>query len=240
MHRCGLPSLIALRNLVSITGFSDPFSSLSHLAGAVVFATLSVPLVRKGMRAGVGRGRVASLVIFAASAVVLLLMSAGFHLLEPGGAAREVFQRLDHAAIFVLIAGTFTPLHAILFRGVWRWGMLALIWAVAIAGVTFKTMFFTSMPETMGIALYLGMGWFGLGSMVAVARRHGVALILPMILGGLAYTIGAGLELFNPPPLISGVIRAHELFHVAVLIGLALHWKFVWTIADWRPAATAP
>lgn len=223
--------------LFPIPGFTDPFSSLSHLLGAVIFAGMSVPLVRRGLtakRARTGRaeqGRVASLVIFAVSAVLLLSMSGVFHLL-PAGQARHVLQRLDHAAIFVLIAGTATPVYTILFRGRWRWGMLTLLWTMALTGVTLKSIYFRDMPQTIGLVLYVVMGWIGVASLRGILRRCGVAWTMALLFGGVAYTVGAAVELASPRPLIASVIRAHEIFHVAVLIGLALHWRFVWLIAD--------
>jgi len=247
----------------SIPGFADPFSSISHLAGAAVFAVLSVPLIRKGIRAhgaavpalagheppGWPRvaGHVASLAIFAASAVVQLSLSGVYHLLargndqSGGGVGRAVLQRLDHAAIFVLIAGTFTPVHAILFRGPWRWGMLAFIWAFTAAGVTLKSVFFRSTPEWLGLALYIGMGWIGMVSIVVLARRLGVfgdKGVWPLAAGGLVYTAGAVIDGVKAPVLIPGVLGSHELFHLAVLAGLSLQWWFVWRTADVRTAAT--
>src|SRR3954447_18790099 len=99
-------------------GFSDPVSSLTHLAGAAAFLCLTPSLLLKG------RGnpwRVTSLAAFASSVLLLFAASGTYHLLAPGTGGRTVMQRLDHGAIFVLIAGTFTPLHGILFRGAWRW-----------------------------------------------------------------------------------------------------------------------
>ncbi len=226
---------IHLAFLRSVPGFQDPFSSLTHLGGAGVFAALSFFLIRRGLRAehGVHRGRVASLAVFACSAVLLLTMSGVFHLLSPG-AGRDVLQRLDHAAIFLLIAGTFTPMHTILFRGPWRWGMLAFIWTIAILGVTLKSIFFASLPAWAGTLLYVGMGWVGVLSFATLVRRHrprGFRFARHLIFGGIAYTIGAALELIDPPPLIMGVVRSHEVFHIAVLAGLGLHWRFIWKIA---------
>lgn len=225
--------------LFAIPGFADPFSSLSHLLGAVLFGALAVPLVRRGARVRDAhrRGRVVSLVIFAVSAVALLSLSGAFHLLERDGRARHVLQILDHDAIFVLIAGTFTPIHTILFRGRWRWGMLAFIWSLAAIGVTFKTIFFSSTPVSLGVAIYLGMGWTGSLSGIVVWRRFGARLVAPLAFGGVAYTFGAVLEWAEPAPMIAGVIRAHEVFHVCVLLGLALHWKFVWSIASMEVGA---
>ncbi|MBC7770991.1 MAG: hemolysin III family protein [Pyrinomonadaceae bacterium] len=225
-------------DIFSIQGFADPFSSLSHLLGAAVFSGLSFTLVRKGWRArhpprlGAHGGRVASLVIFAFSAVLLLSLSGVYHLLGHHAPARAVLQRLDHAAIFILIAGTATPIHTIMFRGPLRWGILGFMWTLAGLGVTLKSIYFNDTPESLGLILYVGMGWFGGASMIAIARRFGFRKILPLFLGGIAYTLGAAIELIEPTPLIAGVIRAHELFHVFVLLGLALHWRFIWNIAD--------
>ena len=93
------------------------------------------------------------MVVFAFSCVLLLSISGVYHLLSPGGSGRYVLHRLDHAAIFILIAGSFTPVHAILFRGPWRWGMLAGVWTMAITGLTLKTVYFTSIPEWFGLLL---------------------------------------------------------------------------------------
>jgi channel protein (hemolysin III family) len=215
--------------LLSIPGFSEPFSSLSHLAGAAVFAWLGVSLVRRGRGDGV---RMASLVVFAFSCVLLLSLSGVYHLLSPSGVPRYVLHRLDHAAIFILIAGSFTPVHAILFGGAWRWGMLAIVWTMAITALTLKTVYFDSMPEWLGLLLYLGLGWFGLVSGVAMARRFGFRFILPVVWSALAYTFGALADFLHWPELVPGIFGAHELFHIAVLAGIAFHWKFILDLAS--------
>ena len=213
----------------AIPGFSDPFSSLTHLLGAAVFACLTPFLLLKGRG---DRGRVASLSVFAFSTVLLLALSGTYHLLSPGTRGRAVLQRLDHAAIFVLIAGTFTPLHCILFRGAWRWATLPILWASAGAGVTLKSVFFGDTPEWLGLLFYLGMGWLGVVSGSELWRRHGARFIRPLVLGGVAYTIGADLEFLRWPVAVAGVIGPHELFHVMVLVGAGFHWRFVWLIAS--------
>ncbi len=215
--------------LLSIPGFSEPFSSLSHLAGAAVFAWLGVYLVLRGRGSA---GRMASLIVFALSCVLLLSMSGVYHLLSPSGVPRYVLHRLDHAAIFILIAGSFTPVHVILFRGPWRWGMLAIVWTMAITALTLKTVYFDSMPEWLGLLLYLGLGWFGLVSGIAMARRFGFRFIRPVVWSALAYTFGALADFAHWPELVPGIFGAHELFHIAVLAGIAFHWKFILGIAS--------
>jgi P-type Ca2+ transporter type 2C len=219
----------------SALGFQEPFSSWSHLLGAGVFAVLSIRMLRRGRT----RGHQVSLGIFAFSAVFLLSMSGVYHLLDYGGGGRRVLARLDHAAIFVLIAGTFTPLQAILFKGVMRWGMLSVIWAAAITGLTLKTIFFTSVSEGLGLTFYLGLGWAGAISAMFLRRRFGGAFIRPLVAGALFYSAGAVLEAMDWLELIRGVIGPHELFHVAVLLGLGSHWVFVARCVDRERAELA-
>ena len=143
-----------------------------------------------------------------------------------------VMQRVDHAAIFILIAATFTPMHAILFRGPGRWGVLAGVWTIALAGLAFKSMYFHSMPEWVSLCLYLAFGWLGLVSGVAVGQRLGPAFVRPLLFGAVAYTAGALADFTHWPAPISPVIGSHELFHVAVLAGIGFHWKFVRAFAS--------
>jgi channel protein (hemolysin III family) len=214
-----------------IPGFAQPVSSLTHLAGAGVFAALSLVLIRRGQGL---RGRLAALGVYTASCVCLLSVSGVYHLL-PAGAARDVFHRLDHAAIFVLIAGTYTPILGILFTGSERWVPLGLIWAGAVAGVVFKTIYFTDCPEWAGLLLYLVMGWAGVVPGVRLWRRFGYSYVRPLIWGGVAYSLGAVLEFLRWPFLIPGVVGPHEVFHVAVLAGVACHWYFVARLAACGP-----
>jgi channel protein (hemolysin III family) len=201
---------------------------LTHLAGAGVFACLTPILLRRG------RGntlRLASLGVLAFSTVALLSLSGTYHLLTPDTPGRAVLRRLDHGAIFVLIAGTFTPLHVILFQGAWRWAPLLFVWVCAIVGVTLKSIFFEDLAEWLGLLLYLGMGWLGAVSGLELWRRYGPAFVSSLLWGGVAYTAGGVLELLGWPVLIPGVIGPHELFHLGVLAGAALHWKFVFQFA---------
>jgi channel protein (hemolysin III family) len=216
-------------SVIPIPGFADPFSSLSHLAGAIIFAVLSVPML---LRARGQTDRVVSLAIFCISAVSLLSISGVYHLLEPNGDAREVLRRLDHAAIFVLIAATFTPVHVLLFRGWGKWGFLALIWTYAVVAIAVKTIYFHQIPKLLSLSLYLGMGWIGLYTCVSLWRRYGFEFIRPILWGGVAYSVGAVLEALRWPVIVPGVIQWHEIFHVAVLIGLTFHWAFNYQIAD--------
>lgn len=215
-----------------IPGFADPISSITHLFACVVFAILSYRLLQRGCG---HTGRMLALGVYAFTCVFLLAMSGTYHMLPAHSDARAVMQRLDHAAIFTLIAGTFTAAHAILFKGVWRWGVIALIWTLAVLGIVFKTVFFDELPELVGLGFYLGMGWIGIISGFKVWRLHGWRTFKPLLAGGLAYSIGAVFEFLRWPVLIQGILGPHEVFHVAVIFGVACHWTFVYRFADHAP-----
>ncbi len=210
--------------IYSLPGFAEPVSCWTHLIGAMVFLVLSAFLVRHG-RSTIGSS--IPLAVFGLSAVFLLSMSGVYHLLPIGGTARDVLQRLDHAAIYVLIAGTITAVHAVLFTGFWRWAMILLAWVLAITAIVFKTIYFADFPESLGLITYLVFGWLGAVSAIMLWRKYGFNFIKPLWYGALAYTIGALLEFFRQPILIHGVIGPHEIFHVAVLLGIGYHWQFV-------------
>jgi hemolysin III len=216
--------------IIPIPGFAEPFSSISHLiVGTALFGVLTPFLLYQGRGSG---SRQFWLWVLCLSSLFLLSMSGVYHLLGPGSFAREeVLRRLDHAAIFVLIAGTFTAAHGILFTGLWRWGFISLLWIGVAVAITLKTVYFHSMSEALGLALYLGFGWLGLVSGTKLWRRHGYRYIRPLLWGGVAYSVGAIIEFMRAPIPLPGVIGPHELFHVAVLVGLGFHWYFVWVIA---------
>jgi channel protein (hemolysin III family) len=131
-------------NIQSIPGFTEPFSSISHLLASFSFLIIGMILVQKSFG---NKSRVFSLGVFAASNIFLFAMSGVYHLLEKGSTANYVLQILDHDGIFLLIAGTFTPLHAILTRGYSRWPILVVVWLIGINGVVFTSIFFSDMPH---------------------------------------------------------------------------------------------
>lgn len=211
----------------------EPFSAISHLVGALLFVFLGAFLIRRGTsRRGRGRRtRLAFLAIYSASCVLLFSMSALFHAMTKGGTAHRVFERLDHAAIFLLVAGTFTPTHGLLFRGWLRWVPLLFVWAAAVTGVTLKSIFFDDLGEALGLSLYLGLGWLCFISTILLAWRHGYRFVKPLWYGGLVYTLGGLMEFAGYWTVVPGVIHPHELWHLAVLLGALLHWGFIWKIA---------
>lgn len=216
-----------------ILGFREPVSCLTHLLAVPVFAILGYYLVRRGRG---NWGRMTSLATMAFSSVFLLSMSTVYHLLGPG-TGRDVMRQLDMAGVFVLIAGTATPLHAILFRGFHRWAPLLLVWSAAATGIALRAIFAESVALWVWTTVFLLLGWGGLISCILLWRRHGFSFVKPLLGGGVAYTLGAIVLILNWPAPIPGVVGAHELWHVTVLIGLGLHWQFVFQFAGGPPDA---
>lgn len=218
--------------IIPIPGFHEPVSSMTHLFGTAPFAMLAVLLVMRAMSRPRWGQRVFWISVLIFSTLFLLSMSGVYHLLERGSDARYVLQHLDHAAIFVLIAGTFTTAHGIVFTGGWKWGMLALIWGLVAVAIPLIMVFFAHVPEILSLILYLSMGWLGLVSGIKLWSRFGYKFIRYLLWGGIAYSVGAIAEFMRGPVLIEGIFGPHEFFHVAVLIGLACHWAFTWQFAN--------
>ncbi len=215
----------------------EPFSAISHLLGAAAFLILGLALLKRGSgskgqyQGKTLAGRLVSLSIYAGSCVALLLASTAFHMFEKGGSIGRVAERLDHVAIYLLIAGTFTPTYVILFHGKRRWVPLTLIWAVATLGISLKTFFFDYISDWVSLAFYLAMGWMGVFTVGAIWKRNSFRYIQLMVWGGLSYTAGAIICYFEQLVIWPGVIHAHEIFHITVLVGALLHWRFIWQIA---------
>jgi len=213
----------------ALPGFHEPVNSFLHLGAAGAFTALSIPLLKRSRG---DRLRVALMSVFVFTAILMLAISGVFHMLARESAGGEVLLRLDKAAIFVLIAGTFTPVHGLLFSGAVRWVGLALMWLAAASGVTFMTIFFDRMPDGLSTGLYLALGWLAGGSAVVVWIRRGFRYIRELLFGGLAYSVGAILLGLKWPTLIPGYFGPHELWHIAVITGISLHWRFIVRLAS--------
>lgn len=156
--------------------------------------------------------------------MLTLLASGMMHLAARNSGARDILLRLDHAAIFFLIAATYTPVHIIQFKGWIRWGVLSAIWAAAAAGMFLEIAYFGVVPEWLSLAFYLILGWMGLFTAYALHRVVGFEPLIPIVLGALAYTIGALLDVSGLADPVPGFVRTHEVFHLFVLLGVAAHW----------------
>jgi hemolysin III len=198
----------------------EPFSGLSHLGGAVLSAAGLVVLIALSL----GKPwHLTAFAIYGCSMVLLYSASAVYHLLPVEPQAIERLRALDMAAIYLLIAGTYTPVCVLSLRGAWGFSLLAVVWTIAIAGALAR-LFWRAKPDWLSFAMYLLLGW---GCVVVVAplfsalRWGGISWLM---LGGLCYTIGAVIFATQRPRLWPGRFGSHDLWHVCVLSGSACHF----------------
>jgi hemolysin III len=172
-----------------------------------------------------GPGAKASAAVFMASSILLFGVSAVYHRFNWSPDVKAVFRRLDHANIFVLIAGTYTPLavSALPFdKGI---VLLIAVWAGALLGIIFRV-FWVHAPRWSYVPLYLGLGWAAVFYAVDLVQFNAVAMLFVLI-GGLAYTAGALFYGFKRPNPWPGRFGFHELFHTCTVIAFLCHWTAI-------------
>ncbi len=199
-------------------------NSVSHGVGALG-AIIAAPLL---IIAAVKRGDVASVVgasVFAGTTILLYLASAIYHAL-PSSRAKQIFKILDHGAIFLLIAGTYTPFTLGVLQGTWGWTLLGLIWSLALVGIVLKTTC-TVRYAKVSTFMYLVMGW-----LIVIAIKPLLLNVLPwglfwLVAGGLAYTGGVVFYALD-----SKIRYGHFIWHLFVLTGTSCHFIAVYGYAN--------
>lgn len=155
--------------------------------------------------------------VFAATMVLLYFTSTLYHALPPGRAKR-VFMKLDHGAIYLFIAGSYTPFALGVMGGAWGWTLFGLVWAMAAAGITLKAFDRLSHPW-LSTGLYLLMGWLVLIAAVPLVERVASMGLVLLVAGGLAYTVGVVFFMLD-----SRMRYAHAVWHLFVAAGTGLHF----------------
>lgn len=207
----------------------EPVNGWLHFAGALLAAIGLVALLWSAAEHGSSRHAIA-LGTFGASAVLLFAASALYHL-APRSRRSSLLQRLDHAMIYVYIAGTYTPICLLVLGGTTlSTVLLVAVWALAAAGVGHKLLGFRA-PRGLSTALYVGMGWLGVLAVPALRRLAPDGLVLALVGGGVLYTVGALVYWRKWPRGRPGVFGFHELWHLFVLAASATHYWAIYTYA---------
>lgn len=187
------------------------------LAPAALFALL---LVADSPRRYVGAA------IFATSLILLYASSASYHLAPWRPLARRIMRRIDHSMIYVLIAGTYTPFCLVVLDNGWGIPMLAVVWSLAGAGVLLAN-FWPAAPRALAVGLYLGLGWLGLVAAAPLASTLHPAAVALLVGGGAAYSLGGLVYVTRRPDPLPRLFGFHEVFHLLVVAGSALHFATV-------------
>jgi hemolysin III len=226
-------------DVVLLFDLREPINAWSHCAGMMLAFPVTWVFWKKctklSARTDVAVWSVATrhekikalcLVIFGVSLIACYGLSATFHGARLDGEALYRLQRLDHAGIFALIAGTYTPIAWGLMHGSWRWGTLTTVWMTAVLCCA-RVWCGGVMPIWTSTLVYLVMGWGALFCYFELAKTHSHRTLMPLPLGGVFYSAGAILNLARWPVLFPGVFAAHELFHFFVIAGSGCHVFFM-------------
>jgi hemolysin III len=205
----------------------EPVNSLTHWAGAflALIGLITLLIVGWGTPA-----RVISLMIYGLSLIFLFSASATYHMVQAKDKMLEVFRKVDHAAIFLLIAGTYTPFCVNAFSDFWKWGMLCIIWSLALIGIIVKV-FYIRAPRWLNTGIYLVMGWLCIAAMGQMLAVLPVWVISWLIIGGVIYTLGAVVYITKIFNFVPGVFGFHEIWHIFVMLAAAAHFVAVLGVA---------
>lgn len=205
----------------------EPVNSLTHWVAAILAFTGLIALLVVGWGTP---AKVISLVIYGASLIFLFSASATYHMVQVKAKSLEIFRKVDHAAIYCLIAGTYTPFCVLAFSGFWKWGLLSIIWSLALIGIIVKV-FYIRAPRWLNAGIYLLMGWLCLAAVGQMLAVLPVWVLSWLLAGGLIYTLGAVVYITKIFNFIPGVFGFHEVWHIFVMLAAAAHFVAVLGVA---------
>jgi hemolysin III len=173
-----------------------------------------------------GAGRRAAAGVFAAALATMFGVSALYHRITWEPSARRWMRRLDHAAIYLLIAGTYTPFALIALDGAWRWTILPLVWGGALVAIALK-LAWTEAPKWLSVAIGIGLGWVGIVALPELWSYTGPSGVALLTIGGVLYTAGALVYARQRPDPVPMVFGYHEVFHAFVVAAAACQYAAV-------------
>jgi hemolysin III len=198
-----------------LRGFSHQYAFfVSVVVGTLLVAGASGALER------------ASAAVFAAAVAAMFGVSALYHRITWKPAARRWMRRLDHAAIYLLIAGTYTALGLLALSGAWRWTILPLIWGGTLAAIVLK-LAWVDAPKGLSVAIGIALGWVGVVALPQLWAHAGLSGVALLTAGGVLYTAGAGVYARRRPDPVPAVFGYHELFHALVIAAAACQYAAV-------------
>lgn len=200
----------------------DPVSGLMHFIGLLLSIAGLVLLVTY---AAVEHKtwHIVAFTIFGTSLILLYTASSLYHLLPLSERGVSILRRIDHIMIYILIAGTYTPVCLVALRGPWGWSLFGVVWGLAIAGVVLKLFWMTS-PRWLSTVFYLGMGWIAIVAIAPLIQALPISGIIWLVAGGLFYSLGAVIYSIKRPNIIPGILGFHELWHLFVMAGSFSHF----------------
>jgi hemolysin III len=200
----------------------EAFNAASHLFGSVLAVVGFVFLVARGIVSG-DPWKIGSFAVYGSMLVALYVFSTLFHFQR--GPRKRIFRKLDHLAIYLLIAGTYTPFAVVTLRGPWGWSLLAVVWTLAAVGIV-QELALARRRRAISIALYLTMGWLAVVVFFPMLHAVGPVAMAWLFAGGILYTVGVFFYVMGERRFPWG----HGVFHVLVVGGSIAHFV---VIARW-------
>ena len=206
----------------------DPGSAITHFIGMLMAIFAAVPLVIKAAK-GPEPIYVISIAVYAISLILLYAASTSYHTFICSKKITTILKKIDHMMIFVLIAGSYTPICLLVLRGKIGIGLCLLVWGIAAVGILIK-MFFVYCPKWVSSVLYIGMGWTCVLAFGQILNSLTPAAFGWLLGGGIVYTVG-GIIYALKLPIFNGKHKnfgSHEIFHVFVMAGSICHFIFMY------------
>lgn len=208
-----------------------PWSAITHGVGAGLGLVGTAFLLARGYGWGLDNGTMLSFVIYGLSMIWLYTASCLYHCVNTTAKGRLALRKMDHISIYLLIAGTYTPVCLIPLRdaGAWGWGLLVAIWTLAVAG-TVMTLFWVNAPRWVTSGVYLFMGWVAVVALGPLGHAMGASGMTWLMAGAAFYTVGGILYAAKWPGRDNPKFGCHEIFHVFILLGSIAHFIMIYSV----------
>ncbi|MGN0151886.1 MAG: hemolysin III family protein [Wujia sp.] len=216
----------------AIRRLKDPGSAITHFIGMMMAVFASAPLIIRALSEGTYEAFCC--MVFAVSMILLYGASTIYHSFDRGEKINKILKKLDHAMIFVLIAGSYTPVCLLVIGGKTGVILLSLVWGVAIIGIIFKLCWVTC-PKWLSSVMYIAMGWMCVLAFSAIMNNMSRSEFGWLVTGGIIYTVGGIIYAIKTPAVNAYNARhryfgTHEIFHVLVMAGSLCHFVMLYNV----------
>jgi hemolysin III len=198
----------------------EPVNGLTHFFAAIAAFVGTIGLLIAGRGSLV---KEATFITYGTSLVLLFAASATYHMAWARERVIAILRQLDHSAIYLLIAGTYTPFCLLAFSGFWKWGLFAIIWSIAIVGIVVK-LFVMNAPRWLTAGTYIIMGWLCVGAAGQMLHALPAGALIWLAAGGIIYTLGAVVYITRILDFAPGRFGFHEVWHIFVILGALAHF----------------
>lgn len=208
-----------------LSRFREPVSGFTHLFGALISAVGLFVLLESGVSSS-NPWRIYTFLVFGVSLILLYSASTIYHLVVASEKAIKVLRRIDHSMIYVLIAGSYTPVCLISLRNKIGIQLFIAIWSLAVIGILVKNFWFNA-PRWLSTGFYILMGWLVVVAIYPLSKALPAAALAWLVAGGIMYTVGGLIYALKRPNITTKYFGFHEIFHLFVLAGSFCHYWMI-------------